>query len=354
MPSLQSLRGIAALGVVLYHVDAQIVSRGFDFLPVPGPRQGWIGVDLFFVLSAYLLGQPFLHGRSPKAQSFFVDRFLRIAPAYYVAFAFSALVMALLHNVDWDPRAAPASLVFLNNFRMDTLLAVNSTFWTIAVEMQFYLLLPLLVQPFRTRWWPLALAAMFAVAFGFRAWVYLTMSLETNVVSWFSLPGYLGHFGLGLAAARFVRIRQPYGSGLRRLLLAAGFAVILLALWAWYPYPSLTFEHTSFGAQVLIRPTLALGFAGVVIATASGGWVARALTWRPLAWIGAASYSIYLVHYPVLLLAARGLDNGLPVAVSVVAMVGGSLLAGAALYSVVEAPAERWRRARKHRVSSSD
>ncbi len=91
-----------------------------------------------------------------------------------------------------------------------------------------------------------------------------------------------------------------------------------------------------------------------MIATASGGWVARALTWRPLAWIGAASYSIYLVHYPVLLLAARGLDNGLPVAVSVVAMVGGSLLAGAALYSVVEAPAERWRRARKHRVSSSD
>lgn len=354
LPALQSLRGLAAVWVVLYHLQVYLRFLGQPLLPIPGLRFGWLGVDLFFVLSAYLLGQPYIDGRSPRWTRFVSDRFLRIAPPYYASFALTALGYAVFAPAVWLPSQAWASLVFLNVFDRLWFIAINPAFWSLAVEMQFYLLLPFLAPLFRSRRWPLALAGCVAIAVGYRALLFgmwngdethWTLQLET-----FTLPSFLGHFGLGLAIARIRLLSQPIGSGARRLTFALGALLVLLPTWAWIPGgDTVRFSGFSWEADVLLRLLAAGGFALIVLATASGGWVARALGWRPLEWLGAISYSLYLMHIPVQVLMLQVVDATQDRLGWAALAFAASVLAGWLLYRLVEAPAEVWRRKRKLR-----
>jgi peptidoglycan/LPS O-acetylase OafA/YrhL len=349
MPALQSLRGLAALWVVLYHVQVYLRYYNLDLLPIPGLRLGWLGVDLFFVLSAYLLGQPFLDGRPPRYRRFIADRFLRVAPPYYAAFAFAALAYAAFAPEAWIPSKAWWSLVFLQNFRKQTFIAANPAFWSLAVELQFYLLLPWMARLFRGRRWPWALAGALLASYLWRALLYRVGTEDALQWETFTLPGFLGHFALGLAAGRLRRIGAPIRPGVRRATFAGGLALVALPAWLWIPAGSIYFSVLSLAGDTLVRPVAACGFALVVLATASGGWVTRALSWKPLEWLGAISYSLYLIHVPAEILALKAVPPVQdPLAWSLVAVLG-SLLAGWLLYRGVEAPAEVWRRRRKLR-----
>jgi peptidoglycan/LPS O-acetylase OafA/YrhL len=347
MPALQSLRGLAALWVVLYHLDYILFNTPGGSLGWPGLRFGWLGVDLFFVLSAYLLAQPFFGPRPPRTRPFIGDRFLRIAPAYYVAFAVAAVVVLAFHPPTRDLGLAWWSLLFVQNFKLATFNAVNPVFWTLAVEMQFYVVLPLMARAFRGRWWLPWLAAFLAATFLFRGLVYLPGDESAVMLSTFTFPAFLGHFALGLAAARVGRITAPIGSGVRRGLFLAGLPLVFAPVLLWIPEGSLGYGFEDLRGQVLVRTLCACGFALIVLATAAGGGVARVLAWAPLAWLGAISYSLYLVHVPMQSLAEELFD---PVRQRWAFVATGallSLLGGWALYAAVEAPAERWRRRRK-------
>ncbi len=347
MPALQSLRGIAALWVVVYHLAVYYVVNDLPAWRLPGVRLGWLGVDLFFVLSAYLLGQPFFKERPPAPRRFLADRFLRVAPAYYVAFALAAATVLAAHTQPWRPASVLLNLLYAGNFDLAGIYAVNPVFWTLAVEMQFYLLLPLLARAFQGRWWPLGVAGCVLVSLLTRGLLWGSSNPDATVWATFTLPAFLGHFGLGLAAARLGPIRSPVGSGVRRVLLAASVPFILLPPLLWIPAGSIAFGMDSLAGQLLVRPLCAVGFTLAVLATASGGWPARFLSSRPLAWLGSRSYSLYLMHLLMLTWTAQAFDASTQRWLYGATYLALSLVGGALLHQFVERPAERWRRARK-------
>ena len=352
MPAMQSLRGLAALWVVLYHLQVYIDFFGVALLPIPGIRFGWLGVDLFFVLSAYLLGQPFLdRRRRPPLGRFWLDRFWRVAPPYYAAFLLTAVAYTVFAPDAWIPGKAWWSLLFLQNFHFEAFIAVNPAFWSLAVEMQFYLLLPFMARLFRGKGWPWALAAFTLLSLLYRAIVYdagggapWALQLEG-----FTLPAFLGHFAVGLAICRIRLLDGPVGSGIRRATFALGIALVAVPAWLLVPRGSVDFVGLSLAADTMLRPLAALGFGFMVLATASGGWVGRALAWRPLAWLGGISYSLYLIHIPAQVLMLQVVSPVEDAWAWAALALAASILGGWLLYRAVEAPSELWRRSRKLR-----
>jgi peptidoglycan/LPS O-acetylase OafA/YrhL len=348
LASLQSLRGLAALAVVLYHVDVDFRNHGLPLLPIPGLRFGWLGVDLFFVLSGFLLGRPFIDGRAQgrSLREFWQDRFLRIAPAYYAAWATTAVFLVVLVPGVWQVASSLWSLVFLNNLHYAGVFALNPAFWTLAVEMQFYVVLPWMARAFTGPRWGWALAAFLAVSLAFRAATFEVGGEEANIVGTYSLPAFLGHFALGLAACRVRRLARP---GLAAL---AAVPLIVLPPALLVPADSLSFGYESLAGQVFLRPLMAVGFALLILAGATPGWFERSLGWAPLRGLGAISYSLYLVHILAILAVDRFLGLG-DRWLFLLACVAASLAAGTAFYAAVEAPAERWRHRRKLRQRTS-
>jgi peptidoglycan/LPS O-acetylase OafA/YrhL len=141
-PGLDTLRALAILAVMLYHF--------MPFLPesfMSVTQFGWIGVDLFFVLSGYLIGtqllKPYLQGETPSIRDFYIRRAFRILPAYLVVLFLYAKVSVWREA----PRLAPVwkFLTFTENLRFDPNFRAFSHAWSLCVEEHFYLILPLLV-----------------------------------------------------------------------------------------------------------------------------------------------------------------------------------------------------------------
>lgn len=146
-PGLDTLRSLAIVAVIAYHLWA------FHWLTVPAflepiARAGWMGVDLFFVLSGYLIAaqlfRPYAEGREPSLWRFYRNRLLRILPAYLA-------VLALYYFVPGWPEAARLApawqyLTFTFNLVVDFARYQGfSHVWSLCVEEHFYLLLPLIV-----------------------------------------------------------------------------------------------------------------------------------------------------------------------------------------------------------------
>jgi peptidoglycan/LPS O-acetylase OafA/YrhL len=200
---LDGLRGIAILLVVFYHV--WLVS-GQDFGPLDFiARSGFLGVDLFFFISGFCLFYPYarakIEGRKePTIRHFFERRLLKIVPSYLLALAvfvtvyrreFSSLQDAALQLV--------AHLTFVHPFSNYTFGAISGPLWTIGIEVQFYLLFPLIVPWFR-RSPLLGYAALFAVAESYRAIIGATGN-GTSFLLINQLPAFFDLFGAGMLAA---------------------------------------------------------------------------------------------------------------------------------------------------------
>lgn len=270
--SLDGLRGLAALAVVAQH------------MPSVDVRQGWVAVDLFFVLSGYLVTSIVLARRGPGfLRGFYAGRALRLWPAYLIA------VAACLALDPGPPGAAPLYLAYLQQtprylgLPMPPWRAMSHG-WSLAVEWQFYLIWPALLILAGRRVVPLCLG----VALGSLA------CRMAGVHNWL-----LAARADGLALGSLLAAMEA--GPLRRLVPAAAWAaagasalvVAALALrpgadplMAWHPHR-------------WAEPTAAaLGSFAVV------AWCVRRdpapLRWAPLAYLGAISYGLYLYHYPVL------------------------------------------------------
>ncbi len=346
VPSLQSLRGLAAVAVVAFHVDALLVLHGQKALLGAVGAYGWLGVDLFFVLSAYLLGPRFFTEAPPSKRRFWLERFLRIGPAYYAAAAVAVVVALVRDAPGFNPWLAATNLVFLQNLRPETWATLNVVFWTLAVEVHFYLILPWMARRFRGPRWPAWLVAFLAMSLAFRfatfghgdgrpfgdgdPWLFFGAA---------TLPGFIGHFALGLAAARAQEVRKPG--------LWAGFGLVLVALLAFSIVPDrwATLLPPSGTEHVLLRPLAAAGFAMVVLGCTSPGRLRRVLELRPLLRLGDVSFCVYLLHFPVLVVLFDALNGTVHPWRFAALGFAASLLAGTLLYILVERPAERWRKA---------
>ena len=285
---LQILRGVSVILVFLYH------------LKIPGFQNGLLGVDIFFVLSGFLMAT-LADKVSPF--EFYARRLKRLLPAYFVvAIVTSAAVILLTSPVETEQHLDRVffSLVGLSNFAFwaensyfdSTAFRPLLNFWSLAVELQFYLLAPFLLPFLHKRKFLLGLVILGSLLLSM---VLVTISPKT---SFFMLPTRLWEFLFGACVAWFA-IPKRINTFENILLLVA--VMLLLTVVFVYPLPqnslSIFTGHPSLAALIVVLSTAAIIAIGLdkLVST-------EAALSKIFIKLGDYSYSIYLVHFPIIVL----------------------------------------------------
>jgi peptidoglycan/LPS O-acetylase OafA/YrhL len=282
---LDGLRGFAAVLVVIAHYFGE-VAGGLENL-----RFGWFGVEVFFVLSGFLIGGIILdeRGRDGFWRSFYVRRSARIVPIYLTVLGAVALMTAVFA---WAEPMFPAWTYL--TFTQNLYAAVNGAdalwlqpLWTLAVEEQFYLVLPLLIVLLPRKALPWTLLAMIALAPVYR---YLTLPLGHGV-STLLLPGRMDLLAAGVLVAWAVR-----NLNLKPFLMALRIAPIPLLVAC--PTLFLLTDLTTFATwgQGLVAAAVGSFIAALVLGAPEGRGF---LTLPVMRFFGLISYGLYLIHQPV-------------------------------------------------------
>jgi peptidoglycan/LPS O-acetylase OafA/YrhL len=328
LPELESLRGLAAVLVLAFHYDSMAMLRAagdWCSLPYALVRGGHSGVNLFFVLSAFLLSLPFLAagsgGPPVSLRRYATRRALRILPLYYAIVLVATLVTASTPAMGM--RALPY-LFFLNGFG-DLALPMppfSNVWWSLATEMQFYLVLPLLplaIRSRRGRVIGLAVLGGYATAWVFyeRREILTLATVDGAMLLSLSLFGRGPVFLFGIGAAVLYRrhgddwrrraAAQPWlrAGGADLLLLAVLVALAAHLRWlvfigaARYHAPP---EHAWQALGGLLWASLLLL---LLVAPLRLKPVLHNRWWTRL---GVLSYSIYVLHLPVISGVRRGLQ----------------------------------------------
>jgi peptidoglycan/LPS O-acetylase OafA/YrhL len=342
---LEGLRGFAALLMLVYH--AWVLTGG---PPLLGARAlvsaGFLAVDLFFVLSAFVLFLPtVLTGRFGSRREYARRRAARILPAYYVSIAVALVFFHLLAGpaADRRPPTLHAVLAHLSFLQVEARLVpgydgalgfrVDPVLWTLSVEAAFYVVLPFIAMAFARRplvWLGVAVAEtvlLRALALGL-----FDTSTSDRLLS--LPPMYAADFAVGMAGA------WAYTRGWRIPLWPALIAA-LLVLWGAGAADA---SAARLGArqELWLAVAVPAAFGALVLACAHNPRVADN---RVARWLGKVSFGVFLFHFMVMLLClnALGFHRGtnLDFVVLLVAALAGSLLAGWASWKFVEQPARR-------------
>jgi peptidoglycan/LPS O-acetylase OafA/YrhL len=306
-PALDGLRGLAILLVYIFHYggglkSTHIAERLFGYFTA----SGWIGVELFFALSGFLItGILWNSAREPHyLRNFYARRVLRIFPLYYAALALCAIAM-LLHG-----RHQIGQLYLYAFFLQDLpglaarALAIPTLplyhFWSLAVEEQFYLLWPFLLLFCRTRRAALRLClSAFALSWVFCFVIYGPLHLISPQTAQSFDNFFLTRAGaLALGAALAIAMHAPTGSGnlpvftrFAPLAVLAGLAVYLIS------------SLLSHGFTLTSRLQFTLGLPGIWLAAAAAiplvlraGLPRRLFSIAPLCFLGRISYGFYVFH----------------------------------------------------------
>lgn len=340
IPSMEGLRGFAVTLVFFVHYVTQVepwlaTSPGFLHFARSLHVVGNSGVDLFFVLSGYLIYGSLIAREQPFFR-FMRRRVQRIYPAFLAVFAAYVLLSVLLPQESKIPAGAgPAALYLAQNllllpgiFQIDPVITVA---WSLSYEMFYYLVTPLAVYAFslrkRTPWVRLAVVAAPVV-------LYMVLSMA-GVLS--GLLVRLAMFVAGILLYEALNGLQwrPLGPLPALVVLVAGLAGTLI-------------RTPGFMGSLIYTVAAFIAYFTVCLACFGNpsSWLPRAFSWTPLRWLGNMSYSYYLIHGLTLKAAFKVADAVLPVS-SGGAWVFWALLApayavtlvtSAALFLLVEQP----------------
>ena len=299
LAGLDGIRGLAALYVVVNHVFL----RAFPGYPADHAPfwAGWFiygrfAVVVFIVVSGFSLAlAPARHGwRLDGVAEFAQRRARRILPAYWAALAFSLAVAWLV--VPQPGHGIPdAKSLLVNGLLVQNIVAAhspNAAFWSMAVEAQLYLLLPLLLLVVRRRGAIAMLAVVTLVVAAVGIFGPHIARLDTFVIQ--SPPDLAALFAVGILTAGVVSATQARRSWPWAWLALAAVAPVLVTVWlqgsVW------TLDHL-FWIDLALGPAVGCLLAG--LATGRPAPLLRVLDTRPMRSLGSFSYSLYLTHAPI-------------------------------------------------------
>ena len=348
--SLDGVRALAFLLVFAFHLNhSGVLDYGNNPFIVAFFLVGNTGVTLFFVLSGFLLFLPYTQALLfekdwPRPKIYYIRRTLRIFPGYF--FSLFILVMftkpSFIQPHNWG-QLVPF-LTFTMGFYNSSGL-INGPYWTLAVEFQYYLILPLialgilgltrLVRPEKRLWmvvgslfamisWGLVTACYGAYFASHPDQTFLIPRPLLNVVL-FVVYGdrskFLEDFAVGmLIAVGYLSImnsprKDHYVLRMRRLL--TGLLILCIALFVYAAMPGYTWPFVPGVFQAFpwmneFAFVLCYGYlVTAVLFNRPDGWLVRLFSWTPLRWIGLISYSLYIWHRPLIQIFATNLGPDL-------------------------------------------
>ncbi|WP_394777937.1 acyltransferase family protein [Undibacterium sp.] len=359
---LDGLRALAALWVMFGHIH--LFSYGWDHhtslltIPLNGLLYLHMGVDVFLVLSGFCLALPVVRNGNQMRTGllgYFKARSLRILPPYFAVLLLILAVNFFLPIVTWGrhPMGLTSDIpyqVLLSNFLLLQDLfpqfnGINGPFWSIATEWHLYFLFPLAIWLLRKfgAWTLLISGALLAAALTWRS-LNASIILESLQMSVPQPPYFVLLFVMGIVSAWFVfgENSQPRNKTYGKVIWAAAALLLLPLGWLLWKYRIIDGSnvHLFMDNTYQIDPV-----AGAVTALALAGLsglpvthiARRFLETRVLVWIGGFSYSLYLVHIPILATLAHALDILMPQktqhhAFFLLSLIGGGLCMGFAYY----------------------
>jgi peptidoglycan/LPS O-acetylase OafA/YrhL len=330
---VDGLRALAVLPVLLFH-------GGFSWL-----SGGYVGVDIFFVISGFVIASKLVEeleaGRFSIA-AFYVRRIRRIIPALTatILFSYFAAMFLFLPDAMQDfSRSVEATAAFVSNlyfwkssgyFETAALDRPLLHTWSLAIEEQFYLFIPIALYlayryTRRYAWLPFLLLAAGSLALS----VFVTDKAPT--ANFFLLPTRAWELLMGVLLV-LLPLKPLSGKFANEALAVVGLSLILYAITTFTdatPFPGLSALLPTLGAAVLIQ----LGRYHTSL-------VGKALSWRPMVGIGLISYSLYLVHWPIIVFARYVLLRNLE-GFEIAAMVGASICLAYLSWRFIETPLRR-------------
>ncbi len=353
---LDHLRAFAIIAVFLYHYS--IMFPHPQWLEAVS-KFGWTGVDLFFVLSGYLIASQLFKsirdGKGIALRTFFIKRFFRIIPAYAVVVA----IYFCLPVVREKEALAPLwkYLTFTQNLGLD--LRTQGAFshaWSLCIEEQFYLLLPLILaglatlNALRTGPWLLVVLLLFGAAARCYSYHYFVMPYvddDTFGVRWYKAIYYptwcrLDSLLTGVSLAAFTSFKPVVAERFMRYGNALFFISICLLTAAYF----LCYDQMSFSATVFGFPLIAIGYGVMVLSAITPTSFLYKIHSTITTTIASLSYGVYLIHKMVIhltqgLFEKMGLDKEGNTMFFICIMA--CLLGALALNKLVEKPFLKWR-----------
>jgi peptidoglycan/LPS O-acetylase OafA/YrhL len=285
IPELDGLRGIAIAVVLLYHCHPKFESSHLDIVA----KWGWVGVNLFFVLSGFLITGIIVDSRDDPHffRNFYARRGLRIWPVYFLLLLLNFFVVPFAFGNFWwavhEMRAAPWThyIFFIQNLLFAAMPGTLGPTWSLAIEEQFYVF-----------WAPIARFAKNAVLLPLLIAVFVASPFirlaNTGFLTEVHTLTHLDGLAIGSLIALSLRMFSIRREVWKR------FAIAALVLGAC-GIVMMQFHGSNFTDTLL-----ALGFGGMLIAallvTGQRRVYGRFLTWRPLKYLGTISYGLYLIH----------------------------------------------------------
>jgi len=343
-PSLDGLRGLAVLSVMAYHFSVGAVPlQAFDGAVLAALSAGWVGVDLFFVLSGFLITGILLDTpRAPERfRNFYARRALRIFPAYYGVLLFFIFVAPAIHPGAASTQiAAPlkANALPLFTYTINLVVAWQGSwaasipyfsphFWSLAIEEQFYLFWPFLVlgrsPRVALRWCLTALALSVALRLG------IVLAGGSPITNYTFTLGRLDGLAFGGVVACGLRIDGMSDWLARQRATASVIALAALAIGLFIDGRLDPYAPWTLGVVIAALGVL---FAGTVHRAVEADVEARpGFLRRPaLRFIGRYSYGLYILHFPVIHLLSRA-----HLGVASFGTIAGSALPGVAIFALL-------------------
>lgn len=302
---LDGLRGIAVLLVLWYHLwEITWYRAPFDWMEFI-PETGFIGVHLFFFLSGFVISYPFWRAgagekHAPPWGHFYYRRFIKIVPSYLLSIIVAyAIGYAALQRYNTTPlQEVVAHLLFIHTWFPNIHGSINGVLWTLAVEVEFYAIFPLVWWCCKRSAW-ISAAVMIGISIAWRMWLH--QCCFDNMQMWAeNLPNFLDIFACGMLCAMLwvrygTRLREPrfqWPMATISLLGWIGFAFLLEAVFAYRIHPQWQVD-----GMLYTQGLYGVSFAAIALGSlCAPRWFQLILANPPLRFLAIISYNLYLYH----------------------------------------------------------